>query len=171
MSTKIGKSSCSTRFTRNDSYRQTFLRGKRGLFGTRSLYCCSYCGRLLTRTQMQVDHCIPVEGAKSSRFVRTYIRLVGLFSDKKTREQGINGLWNLVPSCPKCNNKKSDKRGLWVVRGIIGRYLFPACWYAGTAVIAGTFAQYLLTGGGMWSYIAYATSKLGEFLSYLGGIL
>ena len=117
MSTKIGKSSCSTRFTRNDSYRQTFLRGKRGLFGTRSLYCCSYCGRLLTRTQMQVDHCIPVEGAKSSRFVRTYIRLVGLFSDKKTREQGINGLWNLVPSCPKCNNKKSDKRGLWVVRG------------------------------------------------------
>lgn len=167
----IGRSSSVERFKRSDNYRKEFLKKKKGFLGTGKLYCCSYCGRLLTKGGMQVDHCISVGSMQSSRLARAYVKFVGLFSDKKTKEQGVNGVWNLIPSCPKCNHKKSDSGGLWVVRGIIGRYLFPALWYGAAGAIMLTFAQYLTTGAGVWRYVSLAVRSVSEFLIYLGGVI
>ena len=34
----------------------------------------------------------------------------------------VNDIRNLAPACRDCNSKKSDKMGLWVVRGWLGKY-------------------------------------------------
>lgn len=162
---KIGKSS-DVRFERSNSARRNFLKEKRGLFFSR-LYVCSYCGKPITTKSLEVDHCIPVDAARESSFVRSYIRFLGLFQGKKMRAQGINGTWNLVAACDNCNATKSNKGGIWVVRGIIGRYLFPMIWYTGIAVLGVTFAQFVATGGGLWRFIFKGLGIAGEWLSTL----
>ena len=34
----------------------------------------------------------------------------------------VNDIRNLAPACRDCNSKKSDKMGLWVIRGWLGKY-------------------------------------------------
>lgn len=34
----------------------------------------------------------------------------------------INDVKNLISSCSKCNSRKSDKMGLWIIKGEIGRH-------------------------------------------------
>lgn len=60
-----------------------------------------------------MDHLIPVNAAKKKCLVRICLRLRGI-SD-------VNDEKNLVAACRRCNRKKSDKMGLWVPRGIIGK--------------------------------------------------
>ena len=61
-----------------------------------------------------MDHLVPVAKAKESIFARTILHLCGITN--------VNHHRNLVPSCSACNRKKSDKMGLWVIRGAIGRF-------------------------------------------------
>lgn len=168
--TKVGSRSVKSKFTRDPGTRQTFLRHNRGLFGS-GIYCCAYCGKLMKRRSMEVDHCIPVDAAQKSSFARSYIRFMGLFMSKADRDKGVNGYWNLVPACEDCNGTKTNKTGLWVPRGIIGRYLFPTLWYSASAVAVVSLGQYLITGQGMWAYVAKGISALGSGLTALAGIV
>ena len=63
---------------------------------------------------MEVDHLIPVSAAQNSLFIRILLNICGITN--------INEEKNLVSACRKCNRKKSDKIGLWVIRGAFGRY-------------------------------------------------
>ena len=96
------------RYERSSNYRDVFFRTHKGP------YRCAYCGRHLKPANLEVDHLIPVAKAKTSMAARTFLHLAGARS--------VNDAKNLVSACKKCNGKKSDKIGLWVPRGIIGRF-------------------------------------------------
>lgn len=96
------------RYERSTNYRKTYFENNPGP------YRCVYCGRRLNYKNIEVDHLMPVGKAKTSPFVRLWLQLCGMKS--------VNDHKNLVCSCKKCNRKKSDKIGFWVVRGAIGRF-------------------------------------------------
>lgn len=99
---------------RSRTYRDNYLDRHKGAAG---LYMCVYCGRIMTRRTMQVDHVIPV--GKANCWI--YWRLL-------KRGKNLNEVCNLVAACPRCNRRKSDKGGLWIVRGLIGPYIWPVIW-------------------------------------------
>ena len=111
----------SDQFNRSTDYRREYLKHHRGFFG---IYICSYCGKVLTRSQMQVDHVYPVNRATTQSSGRFFILLRNLITFRQ-RKKGVNALWNLTLSCKHCNHIKNDSAGLWTVRGYIGRILFP----------------------------------------------
>lgn len=75
-------------------------------------YTCRYCGRKLSEKQLIVDHVIPVAQVKKSAFARRLLTIRGI--------ETVNDPRNLVAACPRCNLEKSDKMGLWVIRGVFG---------------------------------------------------
>ena len=77
-------------------------------------YICAYCGKLLSKGKVTVDHLYPI--GKVSRSVKYQKKL------KKQGIQNINSPNNLVAACARCNMKKDDKTGLWILRGRIGRH-------------------------------------------------
>jgi 5-methylcytosine-specific restriction endonuclease McrA len=96
------------RYERASNYRKIYFENNKGP------YRCSYCGKHLRADKLEVDHLIPVAKAKSESGVRMLLQICGV--------RNVNDAKNLVSACHKCNNKKSDKMGLWVVRGVIGRH-------------------------------------------------
>lgn len=84
-------------------------------------YRCRYCNRKLSK-KIVVDHLIPVAKAKKSAYARFLLKIQGI--------QNVNDPRNLVPSCARCNLRKSDKMGLWVLRGFLGKYkIYWVCYY------------------------------------------
>jgi hypothetical protein len=77
-------------------YRYEYFRKNPGLFGC--IWFCGYCGiPIIGKSGVQVDHVIPLAG------------------------MGINRTFNTIAACPRCNRLKSDKGGLWIVRGSIAK--------------------------------------------------
>ncbi len=97
---------------RSSNYRRHFFMEHHGVFGT-GIYLCAYCGKPLTKRHVCVDHIIPVHLAGSSPKYRRMLAVRGI--------NNVNDTRNLAPSCERCNTKKSDKAGLWIMRGYIGR--------------------------------------------------
>ena len=97
---------------RSSHYREKFFRQKK-----QKRYRCRYCNRSLKKADMEVDHLIPVSKVKDYSAARILLKF-----SCKSPQADVNHINNLVPSCHKCNNRKSDKMGLWYVRGILGRY-------------------------------------------------
>lgn len=96
-------------YQRGSNYRNTFFSKNKAF-----RYRCAYCGKRLKQEDVEVDHLIPVSAAQNSLFIRILLNICGITN--------INEEKNLVSACRKCNRKKSDKIGLWVIRGAIGRY-------------------------------------------------
>lgn len=91
---------------RSSSYKKAWKEANRPWHG---LYLCAYCGRIVREKNITVDHIVPVNIAKTSlEFERS--------------GRNINDLSNLCGACSKCNRKKSDKGGLWVLRGRVYRH-------------------------------------------------
>ena len=124
---------CNSFAERAPGARTAFLASHRPLLG---LYFCSYCGKLLGRRSLVVDHLYPVDAAKGSLRLQKRLRRRGLKS--------INDPRNLVPACAGCNRRKGAKTGLWVLRGQIGRH--PSVWalrWTARAALAVTAAMLL----------------------------
>lgn len=100
------------RFTASSNYREEFFKHHAPVL--KKYYFCIYCGRLLTRRTLQVDHIVPIHKAKTNKWVRRYL-------SRKKFQKGVNDYHNLGASCRKCNLSKSDKMGLWTIRGKIGK--------------------------------------------------
>ena len=128
----------SDQFNRSTDYRREYLKHHRGFFG---IYICSYCGKVLTRSQMQVDHVYPVNRAATKSSGKLFVKLRSSIAISQ-RKKGVNGLWNLTSSCKRCNHIKNASAGLWTVRGYIGRVLFPLMnlWLLGILVY-GTYTS------------------------------
>ena len=109
-------------YSRSDDYRKKYLNKHKGILG---IYTCSYCGKLCTKSGMQVDHIYPINGAKTKVSGKLWVKINTWYLPKEKRNQGINGVWNTTSACPTCNHIKSDLGGVWVWRGYIGRILFP----------------------------------------------
>ena len=79
-------------------YRYHYFKQNPGLFG--KIWFCSQCHKILWgKKNVQVDH-IWALGAG-----------------------GVNRTINTVAICRKCNSRKSDKMGLWLLNGLLGKCL------------------------------------------------
>lgn len=96
------------RYARGTSYRRDFFSTHKGP------YRCAYCGKKLKSNELEVDHLIPVGKAKTESGVRALLQICGI--------SNVNDPKNLVAACHECNNRKSDKMGVWVIKGAIGRH-------------------------------------------------
>lgn len=95
-------------YERAGNYRQVFFERTKGP------YRCRYCHRRLKKAYMQIDHIVPVAAVQRSARARFFLHLEGA--------ENVNSIRNLAPACKKCNKKKLDKMGLWVLRGWLGKY-------------------------------------------------
>lgn len=94
---------------RSDNYRREFLRANPRPAGG---YRCRYCHRRLPERKMTIDHIYPIYLAKSGKSF--WLKLAWL--------KDVNDVRNLAPACRRCNAKKGRKAGIWVLRGIVGKY-------------------------------------------------
>lgn len=79
-------------------YRYYYFKQNPGLFGV--IWFCSQCHKILIgKKNVQVDH-IWALGAG-----------------------GVNRTINTAAICKKCNSRKSDKTGLWLLNGLIGKVI------------------------------------------------
>ena len=57
---------CDDSMERSTTYRANFFKSNKGIFGGGKYYFCAYCGRVLSKRKVAVDHIIPVALANSS---------------------------------------------------------------------------------------------------------
>lgn len=93
---------------RSNNYRDNFYKHNKGP------YRCRYCRKRLSPKYMQIDHIVPVGQVKKSSYARMLLKIRGI--------RNVNNYRNLAPSCSKCNRKKSDKLGMWYIKGMFGKY-------------------------------------------------
>ena len=96
---------------RSSNYRQEFFSHYAPY--KHNKYYCSYCGKLVQRKDLTVDHLYPVHIVNKSSYYQAKLMAMGAKS--------VNDYKNLVPACKKCNSRKSAKIRGWVWRGKIGR--------------------------------------------------
>lgn len=97
---------------RRYDYRSTFFKSYPPVIGDK--YMCAYCGKLLNKDEVTVDHLYPV--ARVNESIRLQRKLI------KRGILNVNDKRNLVSACEICNKKKGKKLGKWILRGKIGRY-------------------------------------------------
>lgn len=121
------------KYTRSTNYRTEFIRHWPPEPG--NYYHCVYCGRRIHTDKMQVDHIISVDMAKQNWLARRLLP-----------KEGVNSIKNLVPSCQRCNRRKSNYGGLWLIRGYYWRICLPIFIILRIVLIAGAivFALMLL---------------------------
>lgn len=145
--TKKRKSSKGGPFSRSNDYRRDYLKKHKGFFG---IYTCAYCGKLCTRSTMQVDHIYPVNGVKGIGLKGTsgklFVTLISLLHGPSALKDGVNADWNKTAACPRCNGNKTDSMGLWVLRGYVGKILFPIMNFAIAGGLAYGGINTLITG-------------------------
>ncbi len=124
------------RMIRSSNYRNIFFKNNAGIFGGGEYYLCAYCGKLLTRKKVRVDHIIPVYLAVNSMKYRRILNLKGI----KT----VNDPRNLTASCAKCNGRKSSDGGIWVIKGYFGRLWYRVVFRELIALAVGGMIFYLL---------------------------
>lgn len=135
------------KWSRSDDYREEFL--KKTNFPVRCRYCRTW---IYTPKYMQVDHIVAINQVKKSDLARFILWIRGA--------KGVNDAKNLAPSCPRCNRKKADKGGIWILKGFFGDILLFWILYYGVilallgALIYGYREQ-------LWFLATYLTAKLG----------
>lgn len=105
-------------WSRSSNYRDKFLKAYT------PPYRCRYCNKYLKTEFMEVDHLIPINQVKTKASVRRILKRDGC--------DDVNDVKNLVPSCHRCNKRKSDKMGIWYIKGKLGQYK----WYWTLRMIA-----------------------------------
>ena len=103
------KSRCySKQWERSNTYRKKFFDNYE------APYRCRYCNKRLNKDKTTVDHIIPVHQSKTNNFARNILAVQGITD--------VNDIRNLAPSCFKCNKRKDDHMGIWVIKGYLGKY-------------------------------------------------
>lgn len=96
---------------RSSDYRRQFFKAVPPVEKDR--YRCVYCGRLMAREKITVDHLYPVNQVSGNRNLQLKLQDMGI--------ESVNDVANLVPACFSCNRRKSDKMGLWILKGRAGK--------------------------------------------------
>ena len=136
--------------TRDSGYRERFLKSYHPLFG--KIYFCAYCGKLLSRRRVTVDHLYPV--AKVSRDLELQKRL------KRQGIRDLNAVKNLVPACERCNQAKAAQMGKWIRKGKLGRHKW--IWVVRWLLRVGLFLLFAVALY-LW-HIGYLNCELLEML-------
>lgn len=139
-----------SKYERSGNYRSTYFKFNK------APYRCAYCGRRLKRENLEVDHLVPVAKAKSNMLVKFYLALCGI--------PNINDKRNLVSSCMRCNRRKSDKIGTWVLRGSIGRH--KSIWYIRDGVMLCAGLSLLIYALSNWDTIVSFVDTVSQKLPF-----
>lgn len=100
-------------WTRSSNYREVYFKHNKGIF--KKWYLCAYCkNRFLEKDIVEVDHCIAVNAVKKKWYFQLFFTAIN---------GNVNSTINLVAACRKCNRKKSDKAGKWVIQGAYGKLI------------------------------------------------
>lgn len=103
-------------FTRSSDYRTTFFAKNPGFHDR---YICAYCGKILKKENVTVDHVFPIDKVSRSSFYKKIVIWLNI--------KNINDYKNLVCACKKCNSSKGSKMGLWILRGFLGKHIIYWC--------------------------------------------
>lgn len=95
---------------RSTTYRTEYFKHNKPIY--KKFYRCVYCGRLLSRRKITVDHIYPVKKVNESTFYQDKLKRMGADS--------VNNYRNLVSACFRCNAKKRAKTGWWIIKAKIG---------------------------------------------------
>lgn len=107
----------SKRYSRSSSYRDEYLKNNKGYKGNGYNYHCSYCGKKVTRKEMEVDHIFSVHSSRNKLSTRLLMKLFGITN--------VNEIKNLTSSCRACNRKKGKMGNGWIIPGFLGKSI----WY------------------------------------------
>lgn len=114
----------------SNNYREEYFKRNRGFAGL--LYFCSQCFKpMVNKQKIQVDHIVP-----PSRFSRRRQTRKGI-KNTSFRSRMLNHSFNCAAICSKCNQRKSNKMGLWVLRGMLSKSVEVAANIAQIAVVLG----------------------------------
>lgn len=113
-----------SKYKRDDMYRYRFISKHPGF--QNNWYLCSYCGKIISKRNMQVDHVVAINKTRKwwNLSSMPYRMLV------KHYTHGVNSVENLVPACAQCNEKKGGKAGRWVLKGFVGQTYYKVVWMA-----------------------------------------
>lgn len=117
-------------FVRSEDYRTRYIADHPGW--RKKWYMCPYCGRFVTRDKMQVDHIISIDLANRQPLYRWLVP-----------KEGINSEKNLTAACEKCNLKKSNRGGWWIVRAKLGHGWYAVMWVLLALLAVGTLTAIL----------------------------
>ena len=95
---------------RGSDYRRRYFIMNKPVF--RDKYICVYCGKLLKKDDVTIDHLYPIGKASKSISYQKKLNRRGL--------KNINDGKNLVSACYKCNALKGTDTGIWILKGKIG---------------------------------------------------
>lgn len=100
---------------RSTDYRKNFFQKNKGLrIFHKKYYRCAYCGKLVKKDCITVDHIIPVHKSQRSLIAKMLMKMF--------RIKNINEYENLTPSCSKCNSKKGSKLAVkYLYNGVTGK--------------------------------------------------
>ena len=110
-----------TQWTRDPYTRDKFFRThnngkpdeyKRNKAGKKvGFYRCAYCGKLVEKSQVEVDHIVPVNAVRANDSIyRDFLKDLGC--------ESVNDSRNLVAACRECNQKKGASVDLkWIKAG------------------------------------------------------
>lgn len=110
-----------TQWTRDPYSRDKFFRthnnGKPDEYGKNKagkkvgFYRCAYCGKLIEKSQVEVDHIVPVNAVRANDSIyRDFLKDLGC--------ESVNDSKNLVAACRECNQKKGASVDLeWIKTG------------------------------------------------------
>lgn len=127
-------------WSRSSNYRDTFFKYYP------PPYRCRYCNKKLTPDEVVVDHIIPISRVKKSKKARQKLTIWGI--------KDVNDPRNLAPACSSCNTAKSNKMGLWCIRGMLGKYklYWPALYiFFALAAILAVYSLYTTDFAGIVS--------------------
>lgn len=96
---------------RSADYRKVFFSKNKPILN--KWYICSYCGKLINKKYITVDHLYPVAEASSNYRLQKKLKRKG-FVD-------VNDPRNLIAACLKCNQRKSSSMSFWIIKGKLGR--------------------------------------------------
>lgn len=104
------------------------------------------------KDRMQVDHIISIDLANRQPLYRWLVP-----------KEGINSEKNLTAACEKCNLKKSNRGGWWIVRAKLGHGWYAAVWVLLILLIVGALTTILcgaLTPQGVLAWLGMEITKL-----------
>lgn len=113
-------------------YRKRFWLAERSNLRWHRLRCV-YCGRMVHQKRLIVDHLIDAKHVRKSKF---YLWLL-----RKWECESVSDVRNLVPCCKFCHYFKDEDAGIWVIKGLLGRYrvFWAAIWILRLALLIGVF--------------------------------
>ncbi len=105
-------------YERSNDYRKIFFENNKGTV-KKDVFHCAYCGKILRKKDVEVDHIISVYLLSKSKYKHYYQAILSMLGCKNSNQP-----LNLVATCSSCNRRKSNKGGFWIIRGFLGRYFY-----------------------------------------------